>query len=113
MSIIKKDCVYCDGDGDCMKGLPGTPCDVVGCVAWVEKEREPARNMGEDAVTIFHRLLDNYLNEPEDVRKAGTRLHQYVKAEVPIDDCGRPGTKIRTTYYRLYVIAEIVKKEEK
>ena len=24
---------YCNG-GDCGKGLPGTPCDIVGCVAW-------------------------------------------------------------------------------
>ena len=26
--------------GDCGKGLPGTPCEVVGCVAWQEYEKE-------------------------------------------------------------------------
>ena len=24
---------YCNG-GECAKGLPGTPCDLNGCVAW-------------------------------------------------------------------------------
>lgn len=26
---------YCNG-GDCGKGLPGTPCELTGCVAWEE-----------------------------------------------------------------------------
>ena len=25
---------------ECGKGLPGTPCEVVGCVAWQEYEKE-------------------------------------------------------------------------
>lgn len=26
--------------GDCGKGLPGTPCDIVGCVAWEEYKKK-------------------------------------------------------------------------
>ena len=33
MSIVKEDCVWYK-NGDCAKGLPGTPCDVVGCVVY-------------------------------------------------------------------------------
>ena len=32
-------CKWYNG-GDCMKGLPGTPCEPNGCVAWTEKEDE-------------------------------------------------------------------------
>lgn len=34
MSIVKEDCIYYK-DGDCQKGLLGTPCDVVGCAAMI------------------------------------------------------------------------------
>lgn len=26
--------------GDCGKGLPGTPCEIVGCVAWEKFKKE-------------------------------------------------------------------------
>lgn len=33
---IKKQmtCAYYFNGGDCSKGLPGTPCELKGCVAW-------------------------------------------------------------------------------
>ena len=31
--MIDESCLYCNREGDCTKGLPGTPCEVVGCVA--------------------------------------------------------------------------------
>ena len=33
-------CAYYYNGGDCAKGLLGTPCKVVGCVAWREKENK-------------------------------------------------------------------------
>ncbi|MBO7071855.1 MAG: hypothetical protein J6W09_11270 [Bacteroidales bacterium] len=30
---------YCNG-GDCGKGLPGTPCELAGCVAWEEYKED-------------------------------------------------------------------------
>ena len=31
--MIDESCLYCDKEGECTKGLPGTPCEVAGCVA--------------------------------------------------------------------------------
>ena len=31
--MIDENFLYCDKEGECAKGLPGTPCEVVGCVA--------------------------------------------------------------------------------
>ena len=31
--MIDESCLYCNREGECTKGLPGTPCEVVGCVA--------------------------------------------------------------------------------
>lgn len=31
--MIDESCLYCGKEGECAKGLPGTPCEVVGCVA--------------------------------------------------------------------------------
>lgn len=31
--MIDESCLYCNREGECEKGLPGTPCEVVGCVA--------------------------------------------------------------------------------
>jgi len=31
--MIDENCFYCNRKGECTKGLPGTPCEVVGCVA--------------------------------------------------------------------------------
>lgn len=35
-------CKWLRNGDECGKGLPGTPCEVIGCVAWeyVEKEEE-------------------------------------------------------------------------
>jgi hypothetical protein len=33
MSIVKEDCEWYR-NGDCGKGLPGTPCDIYGCVVY-------------------------------------------------------------------------------
>lgn len=33
MSIVKEDCEWYR-NGDCGKGLSGTPCDIVGCVVY-------------------------------------------------------------------------------
>ena len=33
------DCKWYQG-GDCGKGLPGTPCELKGCVAWEQYEEE-------------------------------------------------------------------------
>ena len=30
---------YCNG-GDCGKGLPGTPCELTGCVAWEQYKED-------------------------------------------------------------------------
>ena len=39
-------CAYYTNGGDCSKGLPGTPCELKGCVAWRladwAKEKEQA-----------------------------------------------------------------------
>lgn len=35
----KTNCKWNDGD-TCNKGLPGTPCDIYGCVAFTKKEEE-------------------------------------------------------------------------
>lgn len=37
-----KDCIYyreCNGAGFCAKGLPNTPCDIKGCVAYVKQDK--------------------------------------------------------------------------
>lgn len=31
--MIDESCLCCNREGKCTKGLPGTPCEVVGCVA--------------------------------------------------------------------------------
>lgn len=31
--MIDESCLYCGKEGECAKGLPDTPCEVVGCVA--------------------------------------------------------------------------------
>jgi len=31
--MIDENCIYCNREGECAKGLPGTPCEVAGCVA--------------------------------------------------------------------------------
>lgn len=31
--MIDYNCLYCDKEGICTKGLPGTPCERKGCVA--------------------------------------------------------------------------------
>ena len=31
--MIEEKCVWYK-DGNCLKGLPGTPCDIIGCVAY-------------------------------------------------------------------------------
>lgn len=33
-------CKWLRNGDECGKGLPGTPCEVVGCVAWQEYEKE-------------------------------------------------------------------------
>ena len=33
-------CKWLRNGDECGKGLPGTPCEVVGCVAWEEFEKE-------------------------------------------------------------------------
>ena len=50
---------------------------------------------------VFHRLLDRYFNESDDVKKGGTRLMQYSKMEVV------SFKTIRRTDYRLYVKTEV------
>lgn len=30
-------CKWLHNGDECSKGLPGTPCEVVGCVTWLEK----------------------------------------------------------------------------
>ena len=31
--MIDESCLYYNREGECTKGLPGTPCEIVGCVA--------------------------------------------------------------------------------
>ena len=31
--MTDENCLYCNREGECTKGLPGTPCEVAGCVA--------------------------------------------------------------------------------
>ena len=31
--MIDENCLYCNREGECTKGLPGTPCKTEGCVA--------------------------------------------------------------------------------
>ncbi|MBQ7414294.1 MAG: hypothetical protein IJV09_02545 [Prevotella sp.] len=31
--MTDRNCLYCNRDGQCTKGLSGTPCEVAGCVA--------------------------------------------------------------------------------
>lgn len=31
--MTDESCLYCNREGECEKGLPGTPCEVAGCVA--------------------------------------------------------------------------------
>lgn len=35
---VKEKCIYNDGFF-CNKGLPGTQCDIYGCVAYIEKKK--------------------------------------------------------------------------
>lgn len=70
MPIVKEDCIYYE-DGDCRKGLPGTPCDVVGCVAHVSTLNFPLiREMSEklkeeveswrDSPMSFDEMVEQY-----------------------------------------------------
>ena len=31
--MTDESCLYCNREGECTKALPGTPCEIVGCVA--------------------------------------------------------------------------------
>jgi hypothetical protein len=31
--MTDENCLYCSREGECIKGLPGTPCEIEGCVA--------------------------------------------------------------------------------
>ena len=51
----KDDCIYNDGEF-CKKGLPGTPCHLVGCVAFYPKCEADAK------MQFYH---DRQMNEME------------------------------------------------
>ena len=62
-------CVWFRG-GDCGKGLPGTPCEMKGCVAWIDHLNQLEekvtkyigfpREIGEDSATYGKREAYKY-----------------------------------------------------
>lgn len=54
---------------------------------------------------IYHQLLDNYLDEPESVRKVGSRMIQFVKPELDFDNeqLTRPKKGIKGTTYQMII----------
>lgn len=81
---------YCNG-GECGKGLPGTPCELVGCVAWEENKEDKkmngwkltkvwqvdhklvVANTVEEAVALFKAYMGNdYRDEPREIRAIST-----------------------------------------
>lgn len=57
----KPDCAYYNG-GYCRKGLPGTPCEIIGCVACIPipEATEPCKVLNHPFGAII--LTDNVIN---------------------------------------------------
>ena len=55
---------------------------------------------------MFHKLLDEYLDEPESIKEAGTRLLQQEIAEITEDG------RVRRTLYRMIIRTGITAKED-
>ena len=72
--------------------------DLLKLLETLEAESRAPLSLSDEEV--FHRLLDRYFNETDDVKEAG-RLMQYTKMEVISFNT------IRRTEYRLYVKTEV------
>lgn len=78
-------CIWFRG-GDCGKGLPGTPCEMKGCVAWTDHsnqlEEKAARYIGypreidEDSATYGKReaFKDGYLLALNEIKTEAWRM---------------------------------------